>query len=226
MAKFEEKIKARKLRLEGASILEIVQKLDQPKSTVSYWCKNIQLTPRQIERLVRKRFSAGYKGRLKAAELKRQKRLNEIEYLKKEGVKEIGKSLSTRELLLAGLGIYLGEGDKSLSGTALTSSDPKIAVFMLKWFKVVCQIPSKDFVLRVGLNEAHQQRIVEVEKHWSLSTGIPLDQFTKTTLIKAKTKKVYENPNNYYGTLRISIRRSTRLQRKILGWIEGLITAE
>lgn len=224
MVKFRDKFRVRQLRLKGQSIWEIAQKLDLAKSSVSYWCRDIQLTKKQIQRLAEKQLSGSYKGRLISVEKKRKKRLAEIEYFKIEGIKKIGK-LNMREMLLTGLGIYWGEGDKSSSNVALTSSSPKIILFMLKWFKKICEISKKDFTLRIGLNESHKHRTKKVEKFWSVLTKLPLNQFTKTTLIKTKNKKIYSNPNQYYGTLRISIRRSTCLRRKILGWIEGLITA-
>lgn len=224
MAKFKEKIRARKLREAGASIWGIAQKLNLSKSTVSYWCRNIQLTPYQIDRLSKKQLSASYRGRLKAMEQKRKNRLTEIEKLRKEGLGQIG-TLSKRELFLAGLGVYWGEGYKSLTTAAFTSSDPKMVLFMLGWFQEICDIPVKDLILRVGLNATHQYRIRKVEKYWSAITGIPTGQFTKTTLIKVKAKKIYKNPDDYYGTLRISVRRSSRLQRKILGWLQGLSMA-
>jgi len=52
-------------------------------------------------------------------------------------------------------------------------------------------------------------------------TEIPLNQFTKTILINAIAKKVYTD-NNYYGTIRITIRKETQLRRKIIGLIQGL----
>lgn len=225
MAKFREKIEARKIRLKGGSISEIARKLSLSKSTVSSWCKDIQLTAKQIGQLSRRQLSASYKGRLKAAEQKRKNRLVNIEKLRQEGIKEIGK-INQRELFLAGLGIYWGEGYKSLSTAAFTSQDPKLTLFMIKWFREICQIPMKDLILRVGLNIAHKHRVKIVEKYWSELAEIPLKQFTKTTLIKTKVGKIYENSDNYYGTLRISVRRSCCLQRKILGWLEGLSRAQ
>jgi predicted transcriptional regulator len=221
MAKFKEKIEARKLRKDGLSIWEIAQKLKISKSTVSYWCRDIQLTEIQIQKLFKKQLSASYIGRIKALEKKRAIRLASIETLKQEGISEIGK-LKKREFFLAGLGVYWGEGYKSLTTAAVVSSNPKIILFMIKWFRETCGVSPKDFILRVGLNEAFSDRIKKIERHWSIITGISNRQFTKTTLIKTKIKKVYSNPDEYFGTLRISIRRSSRLQRKILGWLEGL----
>lgn len=221
MANFQGRNQARKLRLNGQSIYEIAVSLKIAKSTVSHWCRDIKLNSSQIERLTNKQKSASYKGRIQAAEKKRNKRLEEIKYYKTKGIQEVG-SLNKRDLFLAGIGIYWGEGDKSLSTAAFTSSGSDLVLFMMKWFQEICEVKKQDFILRIGLNKSHIDRIKYIENYWSVLTGLPLAQFTKTTIIKTKVKKVYENRENYYGTLRISIRRSSRLQRKILGWIGGV----
>lgn len=60
------------------------------------------------------------------------------------------------------------------------------------------------------------------KEYWSNITGIPLSQFNKTILIKAKNKKVYENFKVYYGVLAVSVRRSSELQYLIFGLIQAL----
>jgi len=67
----------------------------------------------------------------------------------------------------------------------------------------------------------HRKRIKELENFWSNLMSIPLSQFTKTVLIKTRTKKIYSN-NNHYGTVRVTVRKGTQLRRRIIGWIEGL----
>jgi transcriptional regulator with XRE-family HTH domain len=223
MAKIQEKIKAQALRRRGQSINEIAQELNISKSTVSIWCRNISLTPGQIKRLVRKQTSKSYEGRLKGLEKIRQKRLQEVELLRKEGIKEI-KKLNKREFLIAGVAIYWSEGYTAPVNyeVGFTNSDPKMILFMLEWFKKCCKVSDDRFSLRVGINEIHKDRIREVEKYWSQLTKIPLSQFNKISLKKTKIKKIYENHNEHYGTLRIKVRKGTRLRRKIDGWIEGL----
>lgn len=221
MARSLDKIKARKLRQRGKSIREIAKEIDASISTISKWCNDIILTSEQLKRLWKKQQDASYRGRLKVTEKKKQERLNEIIRLCQEGIKEIG-SLTKRDFFIAGVGLYWGEGFKKYGQTGFVSSSPELALFMINWFKKICGIKNDEFVLRVGINEAHAKRIKIVEHYWSKLTGIPLSQFTKTSLKKVKNKKIYENFNNHYGTLRVLVRRSTKLQRKINGWIEGL----
>jgi len=98
----------------------------------------------------------------------------------------------------------------------------EVALFRKQGIKEICQISDNKFSLQVKINKIHKDRIQEVENYWSKLTGVSLTQFNKTVLIKSKSKKIYPNHNNYYGTLRITIRRGTQLRRKIHGWIEGL----
>lgn len=209
------------MRKQGKSIREIMNALKIPLSTVSYWCRDIVLTKKQQERLIKNQNSRSYVGRLKAAEKLKKQRKEISKYLKLEGIKEIGK-LTDKELFLAGIGLYWGEGYRSSETIGFTSKDDKIIKFIIFWFKKFVNAKTADFILRVSVNIKHRERIDEIEKHWSLITGVPLSQFTKPSFLTAKQKKFYPNSENYFGTLRVIIRKSCSRHRKLMGWIEGL----
>lgn len=221
MAKSKQKILALKLRIKGNSIGEIARKLKVSKGSASVWCRDIKLKKEQLKKLEASQLKGSYKGRLKGAETQKQKRLKEIELLRQEGIKEVSK-LSEREFFVAGIALYWGEGLKTGGITGLVNSDPKVILFMIEWFKKYCKVSNCDFICRVGINVSHKKRVKEVEKYWSAVTQIPLSQFTKTGLYKSVSKKIYENHNEHFGTLRIKVKKGSKLQRKILGWIEGL----
>jgi hypothetical protein len=223
MVKIIEKNKVLQLRKKGNSINEISQKLNVPKSTVSVWCRNIQLTPEQIERLTKKQESGSYKGRMKFLERIRKERIKEVALLRRRGIKEIGK-LNKRDLFIAGVVMYWSEGYTYLGGdqVGFTNSDPKMILFILKWLEKICGVSKDNMSLQVKINQIHKNRIKEVEHYWSNITKIPLNQFNKTVLIKSKIKKIYPNHHSHYGTLRVIVHRGTKLRRKINGWIEGL----
>ena len=215
---------AQEFRQKGHSISEIAKELGMRKTgSISKWCRDIFLTSDQIERLAEKQKSGSYKGRMKFLEGLRKTRVEETKRLKQEGFNEIGK-LSKRDLLIAGIAMYWSEGYRYSGGeqVGFTNSDPRMILFMLKWFKEICGVSDDRFSLQVKINKIHKNRIIKIEKYWSKITNIPFSQFNKTVLIKTKSKKVYPNNNNYYGTLRITIRRGTPIRRKINGWIEGL----
>lgn len=224
MARIIEKNKALKLRQKGRSINEIATKLNVAKSTVSSWCRNVQLGPEQIERLAKRQESGSYKGRMKFLERIRGERIKEIALLREQGIKEIGK-LSKRDLFISGVAMYWSEGYTYSGGdqVGFTNSDPRMILLMLEWFKEICKVPDDRLSLQVKINKIHKNRVGKVENYWSKLTKIPLKQFNKTVLIKSKVKKNYPNPNVHYGTLRIIVRKGTKLRRKINGWIEGLV---
>ena len=221
MAKFKQKLLAKKLRGKGKSIKEIAKKLKVSKSSASIWCRDIKLNKKQQEYLEKKQLIGSYRGRLKGAETQKRKRLEEIESQRKEGIEEVS-NLSEGEFFTAGIALYWGEGFKAGGIAGFTNSDPKVILFMVEWFKKYCKVSDSDFICRVGINASHGERVKEVENYWSNLTKIPLSQFTKTGLYKSALKKVYENHNEHFGTLRIKVRKGSKLQRKILGWIEGI----
>lgn len=52
---------------------------------------------------------------------------------------------------------------------------------------------------------------------WSKVTGIPRTQFTRTSFIRTKVKKVYDDKDNHFGTFRVKVKNGTNLLRRILG---------
>jgi len=224
MANITKKLLAQKLRRKGLSISEIAKKLGMHKSgSISKWCRDIVLTSKQIEKLAKKQESGSYKGRIIAVEKLRKDRLKEVELTRREGINEIGK-LSKRALFISGVAMYWSEGETypGSDQVSFINSDPKMILFILRWFREICKVPNDKFSLQIKINKIHQYRIKEIENYWSKLTGIPLNQFTRTVLIKSEIKKAYPNPNIYYGTLRILVHQGTKLRRKINGWIEGL----
>lgn len=221
MAKFKEKIKAQKLRRKGQSIKEITKKLKVSKGTVSIWCRDIQLTKKQIARLDARQIKGGYKGRLKGARIQRERYLKKVKELKKQGIKQINR-LNKRDLLIAGIALYWGEGDRKGNMIGLGNSDPKMIKFMLNWFEKIWKIDKDRIKLHIGINQIHKKRLEEVEKYWSKITCIPRIQFGKTVLIKAKNKKVYKNFNTHYGTLSIRLRKSSTFKYQMDGMLGAL----
>lgn len=92
----------------------------------------------------------------------------------------------------------------------------------LRWLYDCCNVRKEDLITRVTVNITHKDRIKEIEKFWSDSTKIPIENFRKPFFQNFKWKKTYENPQEYYGVLRIKVRRSLDFLRKIHGWIKGL----
>lgn len=222
MAKLQEQSKAMRLRKSGYSISAIAKTLSVSKSTASGWCRDIALTERQLEQIAEKSKHHATLSLLKSSENQRKVRQENIKRATQIGKRDVGK-LSQRDVHMIGLGLYWGEGyKKGNQELGFTNSDPGMITFYIHWLRTVYGIEKKDLILRVSINNQHAERITDIVQYWSLITGISTTQFTKTSLIKIRSKKIYENLHTHFGTLRIKVRRGTELRRRILGSIQAL----
>jgi len=222
MARSIDKENVTKMRKKGLGIGEIARILMLSKSSVSYWCKDILLTEVQLRRLSKRSGLSGAKNFQNWVENNRLLRLKETKILQKEGAGEVGQ-LSHRDRFIAGLALYWSEGyKKGNEEFGFTNSDPTMIKFFIRWLAEVFGVKREDLILRVSINNIHKYRVDEVERYWSKTTKVPLSQFSKTSLIHTLNRKLYQNKKQHFGTLRIKVRRGTKMRRKILGAIEQL----
>ena len=221
MAKIIEKEKAIILRKKGKSIKTIAKKLNISKSTVSLWCRDVELTSTQVSALHKNMVSGSYAGRMAGARMQYQRRLDKIDKANKKGKELIG-ILSERDVLIACTALYWGEGSKKTRQLSVNNSDPAMIKFIIRSFKEIWKVDEKDFTLRVGINIIHKKRDEVVRGYWSAITGMPLSQFRKTTFINSKSQKKYSNFNTHYGTLTLRINKSSHIYYQIMGLIGGL----
>ena len=222
MAKIIERTKARALRTQGKSIAEIADNVQVSKSTASYWCRDVTLYREQILQLAQKSKSGGTKGLLLAAEKKRTERIIHTKIATALGAHDV-ETLKARDVFFTGLGLYWGEGYKrGNEELGFTNSDPQMIKFIIHWLYIIYSVERRDLIARVSINEQHKERANKVENYWSGIAGIPKTQFTRTSLIKTQSKKIYTDPEKHFGTLRIKVRRGANLRRRILGSIHAL----
>ena len=221
MTKSPEKNKAIGLRKKGESIKDIAKKIGIAKSTVSLWCRDIELTSRQINKLHKKMSQCGYVGRLNGARMQYERRMEKINKFKNEGMELVG-NLSHRDFLIAGIALYWGEGAKKTRCFSFCNSDPDMIKFFIKFIKEALFVDHGRLKAWIRINKIHKNRIGEVEEYWSKITDIPRGNFQKTILIKSKNKKNYINFPIHYGTITIRVSASADLFYKVTGLIEVL----
>lgn len=221
MAKFNERNKARERRRHGISIKSIAKELNVSPGSVCVWCRDIILSEDQIKNLKESSKKGGYKGRMIGNETNRFKKELIVAKYQELGRREI-KKISKRDLLLAGIGLYAGEGFKYSSQVGFCNSDPYIIIFIIRWFREACGVTDDRFRFTIGINQSHKYRINEVKKYWETILKMPETSFTKVSYKKVISKKVYDNPEKHFGTLTIHVRKSSELMYQILGWINAL----
>lgn len=220
VAKSKEKLLARKYRKQGKSIKFIASRLSVSPSTASVWCKDIELTQDQINQLEKQARDPMYGRRLLNVRKQQKARLMKIEQLRNMGIKEIGR-MNKRELFLFGVALYWSEGFKKDNQVGFANSNPDMIKIFIKWLVDCCGIDPDNLTYRVTINRSHQHRVGEIHKYWIDVCMAQETQFQKPFYQNVVWKKQYENPNDYYGVLRVRVRKSTDFLRRIHGWIEG-----
>jgi len=221
MSKVKEKIEAINLRKKGLSISDIAFLLNVSKSSISMWCRDLELTEKQKDRLKKKSIKAGSIGRLLGSQANKEKKIFRVKFYKKQGKNYLGE-LSKRDVILVAAALYWGEGSKTGGRFIFINSDPDMIKFMFNFLINDLSIGKDKIKLNIQINETHKYRIKEILKFWSFLLKFPIGSFGNTYFIKTKTKKFYPNHKDYYGIIRLSVSKSSELQYKILGLISSL----
>lgn len=191
------------LRKQGRTYSEIQAKLKKsiPKSTLSYWCKDVILPEKyqtRIQKIVLNNAKKGRKVALVVNKIKRQKYLRIITNRNKPLTK-VFKNQNAKKIALAML--YLSEGSKYQRGSLmLGNTDPFIISLYMYLLRSCYNINENKF--RCTLQCRADQNIKKLEKFWSHITKIPLSQFYKARIdprtIGKSSKKL-----DYKGVCRI-----------------------
>src|SRR3989338_1929334 len=227
MAKLTEKEKAIAFRKKGLSYKEILEEVPVAKSTLSLWLRSVGLSKRQKQRLTDKKLASARRGALK----KKEDIILRTKIIKEGAEKGVGK-LTEREKWLIGTALYWAEGSKEKewapgSPTQFINSDPFMIKFFINWLLKKCKIPENMIVFDIYLHENHKHRIHEIIKYWSKQTGFPKTYFQHIYYKKNKINTKRKNTgNSYFGILKVNVKQSSNLNRKISGWISGILKSE
>jgi DNA-binding CsgD family transcriptional regulator len=214
MAKRKERQRALKLRKQGKSYGEIKKVVKVSKSTLSRWLRAYPLGKERI-RLLRDLNEKRIEKYRQTMQAKREKRLKSFYQLEKRR----WIPLSKRELYMAGLFLYWGEGVKSLkSSVSLNNTDPKVVKFYLYWLTRILGIPRKK--IRVYVHLYNDMKIDKELKYWSRELKIPLKQFNKPYIKKSKRVDI-DHKGFGHGTCALAV-HNTRLKEKIMLGIEAI----
>ncbi len=202
------------LREQGKSYSQIRGELGISKSTLSEWLRKFPLSKDQVQRL-RDRNDMRIEKFRQTMKQKREKKLL-IQYKKS---KKILLPLSDKELFLAGIFLYWGEGGKTeQSLITISNTDPTVLQFSLLWMQKALKI--KKNRIRVLLHLYKDMDIQESIHYWSKTLGIPKSHFTKP-YIKKTNKANLDEKGFGYGTCNIRVNDSI-LKSRILMTIKAM----
>lgn len=225
VSKTKEKELAIQLRKQGKSYSEIRRIIPVAKSTLSIWFREIHLSKRQEQKITIKRIEAQKRG-AEARRTQRITRSSQIKELAKQDIKDISK----KELFLIGIALYWAEGTKEKEYrpntiVAFSNSDPNMIALFKKWLTESIGINKKNLIYELYLHKTADRKIIT--KFWKKILDIEIKE------IRVYFKKAINNSTNrhnrgekYFGTLRIKVRKSVDLTRKIDGWVRAILLRE
>lgn len=217
----ELKQRAIQLRQKGYSYNLIAEKVGVSKSTLHLWLQNVAYTPNEL--VVGRIGSA----RAKSGEVKTRQKQECIKKAYRIAQSDVGV-LTRRDIFMLGIGLYIGEGEKGIN-TRIVSSDPRIILFAVRWFKSACGVTKENFKLAIHLYP--DNNIKECLRFWSETVGIPQSQFGKTQIDSRKGKKMAKRGKLSHGTAHLRVRSLGKkehgvfLHRRIMGWMDHILDA-
>jgi len=201
-----------RLRQEGYSLPYIHNTLRIPKSTLSGWLRNIELTAEQKIKLEQNRQNGLKKAREGASKWHQEQKKGRLRVAKEEAISVLEKIDMTNiyhlELNLAIL--YLAEGSKKNTETALGSSDPQTLNFFLFALEKIYGFDRNK--ARYELYIRADQDGKTLQKYWSKELSVPLTQFKQVSVDKRSKGATFKE---YMGVCSIRC-GSVAIQRRLV----------
>jgi transposase-like protein len=216
-AKDAERAKARDLRQQGLGYNQIAAELGVSKSSVSLWVRDLPRPEPLSYEECRRRAAEGVRRYWTAQRPVREAAREEVSAA---AATQIGR-LSDREVLIAGAIAYWCEGAKNKpyrrsDRVVFMNSDPALIGLFVR-FLDVAGIPRERLIYQVQIHETAD--VDTAQSFWLKATGAQRGQFRRPALKRHNPRTVRKNVGaDYHGCLRVEVRRSTALYRKIEGW--------
>ena len=215
MEKLEQAVTFRK---RGFTLEEIAKICDVSKSTVSKWLKNKAFST-EITKQNKRRAGQDNVKRLKLmSKVRTVERANRLLEVARSAETEF-KHYKETPLFIAGLMLYLSEGDRKADGQIRVSSTrTETHAIFIRFAVEYLGVEKKKLkfwiLLYPDLNEE------KCMKKWHQVTGLPYSQFHKNHVIQSSSKK-----RTLHHGVGNTIIGSTVLKHKLNRWIE-LVTKE
>jgi hypothetical protein len=208
-----------KLRTEGYTYSYIAEKTGLAKSTLSHHLAHIPYAPNTYT------LKQSTRAQLQSAKTKNSQKQSRIKDAQKEAVKEFNK-LSKRDIFIAGIALYAGEGSKTQNLVRLVNADSKVIRFFITWLNLL-GVNNNHIMLRVhGYPDMNQ---FEAESFWLEKTGLSKTQLQSMCIDVRAHKERKQSGVPQSGTAHITVKANgnpefgTALARKIAVYMQLLL---
>jgi hypothetical protein len=197
--KVVEREAARRRRVEGATYAAIATELGVAISTVSNWCRDIEPqvgAPARVTHPFQDRAERDSQAALTAA-------------------RALIGTMSERDLLLYGIGLYHGEGAKS-QGVRMANTSPAVLLAFVAWLRTFFEIDEARLHARLHLHECLD--LEAATSFWASLLSIDADRFHAPHRPQGRPDQRIKHP---FGCASV-VYSSASLHRRVMALIEAV----
>ena len=219
----KEKKYAIQLRKQGKTYGEISKQIQVPKSTLSLWLRDVAVPPEFVSRIQQKKLEAVKLG----WEARRKQRIDRTKEITEDARQE-AKKLLNEPLWLVGVTLYWAEGHKEKEWrtgalVTFTNMDENTVILFKNWCRKFLKVTNSDFYHSLYIHDSRKADSASMRKWWAGKLGISSEIITLYYKESAKKHVRHNDADEYHGVLRVRVKRSTDMNRRIASWTSELV---
>lgn len=210
MTRFKDRNRAIQLRKQHKSYSQIKNILNVSKGTLSVWLQAYPLPQEKIRELRDWNEQRIEKFR-ETMKQKREYRLQQVYDKEKSFLIPLDK----RELYIAGLFLYWGEGLKVGAEVSLSNTNPAVIQFFIHWLQETVGITKGQ--MRVYLHLYSDMDVKKEMRFWSRVLSLPPKQFTRPYIKVSSSKRIFHKGTFGHGTCNLRVGSTVLKERIMMG---------
>ncbi len=200
---------------------EIRKQVHVSKGTLSKWLEDYPLTEGRILELRRAGWKKGEASRERFRRTMRAKSDARDRKVYERQMKRFVK-ISKESLFIAGLMLYVAEGDKKTKADiAFTNTDPILVRFFVRWIVRFLELPKDKMRIQLHLYEGMD--IQAEEKFWLDQAGLKRNQLWKSQVRALRPNSFSYKNSSRHGTCKLyigSVPKKTELRLSIKAFFD------
>ncbi len=216
------KERAIRFRQNGFSYSEILDYVHVSQSTLSSWLHGIPLAAQQQEKL----DSIRQRGLLRGARQRYTDRIKRTHATLLQARQEM-PALSVQDLWLVGITFYWAEGSKEAashpgSGVVFTNQDDRVVRVFLRFLMECCDVEKSRIYFEIYIHNDRRRDEASILRFWAQAVEFPAEAFKVYYKYNVLSGNRQNREKLYHGTVRVRVRSSSILLRRMQGWAEEM----
>ena len=199
------------LRRLGLTYGEIRELIPVPKATLSYWCREIDLTEDQVEAIRERTGPDSRRGIPVDTQWRRREEIARI----REEARLFARSHLDDSFFIGGVVLYWGEGAKTGGDLSLANADPRALRLFIAWVQEYLD-QEAEFVLKINLHADNDEP--GARRFWAAESGLVNPTFYKTFVKPDGTG--HRKNHLKHGVCMVRVRRCTDAWHAAMSWVE------